>query len=198
MSLANKITLARGALIPLVLLFLFLDQRYTALSLFLLASFGDVLDGMVARRRGEVSVLGKALDPAVDKALYFSLLAALTARGEIRLLALVLFSIPQIGLGIGALILRVRARTVQGAQALGKAAATLTFAAVVFLLLPLPEWTSPYRLAVLYLAIALSYLAALDYLRAALRAKKSHDRDTPGTPAEPPPQNGSVPSFPDE
>lgn len=198
MSLANKITLARGALIPLVLLFLFLNQRYTALGLFLLASFGDVLDGMVARKRGEVTTWGKALDPAVDKVLYFSVLAALTARGEIPLLSLVLFAIPQIGLGIGALILRVRAHTVQGAQALGKAAAALTFGAVVLLLLPLTLPVHPYGVYLLYAAIGASYLAALDYLRAALRATKSHDRDTPGTLAEPPPQNGAVPSFPDE
>ena len=197
MSLANKITLARGALIPLVLLFLFLNQRYTALSLFLLASLGDVLDGMVARRRGEVTTWGKALDPAVDKALYFSLLAALTARGEIPLLALVLFSIPQIGLGIGALILRVRAHTVQGAQALGKFVASLTFTTLLFLLLPLPSFIHPYRIWLLYATIGTNYLAALDYLRAALRATKPHDRDTPGTPGEPPPQNGSVPSSSD-
>ena len=197
MSLANKITLARGALIPLVLLFLFLDQRYIALGLFLLVNLGDVLDGMAARLRGEVSPLGKALDPAVDKLLYFSLLLSLTVLGEIPLLALVLFSVPQLGLGIGALVLRIRAGTVQGARAPGKLCAALMVVAVVFLLLPLGEWTTPYRLAVLYLAIALSYLAALDYLRAALRATKSRDKDTWGTPTGPAPQDGSVPFSPD-
>lgn len=196
MSLANRITLARAVLIPPIVVLLFLDQRAASLGLFLLASFGDVLDGMVARRRGEVTTWGKALDPAVDKVLYFSLFVSLVVLGEISLLALILFVVPQLGLGIGALCLRIRARIVQGARGPGKLAAILTFAAMVFLLLPLPLSLSyvvhPYRVWFLYAAIGVSYLAALDYLRSAIRATESLGKDTSETPAEPAPQNGSV------
>jgi hypothetical protein len=48
---------------------------------------------------------------------------------------------------------------------LGKIAAALTFVAMVFLLMRFP-----YGLTLLYLAIGVTYLAALDYLRTALRA----------------------------
>jgi len=191
MSLANRITLARGVLIPIIIVLLFVEQRAISLGLFLLASFGDVLDGMVARRRGEVTTWGKALDPTVDKALYLSLLASLVVLGEIPLLALILFVVPQLGLGIGALCLRLRARIVQGARWPGKLAAVLTFAAVVFLLLPLPQGVHPYRVWVLYVAIGVNYLAALDYLRCAIRATGPRGKDTPGTPVEPVPQSGS-------
>lgn len=162
MSLANKITIARAGLIPATLALLLLGKREAALACFLLASLGDVLDGIAARARHEVSLLGKVLDPAVDKVMYASLIAAFTSMGDISLAALILYFIPQIGLGIGAIVLHRRARRVQGARLPGKAAAVLTFIAVVFLFLGLP-----YRVMVLYVAIGVGYGAALDYLRAA-------------------------------
>ncbi len=163
MSLANKITIARAGLIPVILILLILREREAALACFLLASLGDILDGLAARARHEISPLGKVLDPAVDKVLYASLIGVFTATGEIPLIALIIYFIPQLGLGIGALVLHHRARRVQGAQFPGKAAAVLTFIAMIFLILSLP-----YRLPALYIAIGAGYLAALYYLRAAL------------------------------
>ena len=163
MSLANKITIARAGLVPLIIAALVTQHREAALTLFLIASVGDVLDGIAARTRHEVSPLGKVLDPAVDKALYASLIAAFTAVGDIRISALILYFIPQVGLGIGALVLHLRARRVQGARISGKTAAALTFIAMVFIFLMLP-----YHRELLYVAIAAGYVAALDYLRAAV------------------------------
>ncbi len=168
MSLANKITLARAALIPFILIFLIVEQHEVAFGLFLVACLGDVIDGMVARRRGEVTTLGKALDPLVDKALYVSLLSLLTVFGAIPLLALLLFVIPQVGLGIGALFLHLQEHRVQGACMLGKSASVLTFLATALLLLSLSH-TVPYAVEIFYLAIGATYLATLDYLRMALR-----------------------------
>jgi CDP-diacylglycerol--glycerol-3-phosphate 3-phosphatidyltransferase len=165
MSLANKITLARAALIPPALFLLRTERYEAACAVFLLAAAGDVLDGMVARQRGEVTAWGKVLDPVVDKALYLSLLALLTILGKVPLSALLLFAVPHLGLGAGALFLHLRKHKVQGARALGKIAAALTFVAMVFLLMRFP-----YGLTLLYLAIGVTYLAALDYLRTALRA----------------------------
>ncbi len=168
MSLANKITLARAALIPFILIFLIVEQHEVAFGLFLVACLGDVIDGMVARRRGEVTTLGKALDPLVDKALYVSLLSLLTVFGAIPLLALLLFVIPQVGLGIGALFLHLQEHRVQGACMLGKSTSVLTFLATALLLLSLSH-TVPYAVEIFYLAIGATYLATLDYLRMALR-----------------------------
>jgi CDP-diacylglycerol--glycerol-3-phosphate 3-phosphatidyltransferase len=176
MSLANKITLGRAALIPFILLLFCFHQRIAAFGLFFLACAGDVLDGMVARRRGEVTTWGKALDPLVDKALYVSLLISFFALGEISVLAFVLFLLPQVGLGVGAIWLHLRSRIVQGSRGIGKAAAAVTFIAIFFYLLELP-----YRMWALYGAIASSYLAGFDYLYAGLRATGSHRKDNRGS-----------------
>ncbi len=162
MSLANWITIARGLLIAPILISLFSGNRMLALGLFLIACAGDVLDGMVARARKEVTTWGKVLDPTVDKAVYVSVLSALTVSGDLSILLLLLFLIPQIALGIGALVLRIHAHRVQGARILGKAASALTFASILFLI---ADW--PGKGPLLYGTIAATYIAGIDYLLAA-------------------------------
>jgi len=84
-----------------------------------------------------------------------------------------------VGLGVGALWLHLRSHIVQGSRGIGKAAAALTFIAMFFYLLELP-----YRIWVLYVAIAASYFAGFDYLFAGLRAMGSHRRDSQETLTE--------------
>jgi CDP-diacylglycerol--glycerol-3-phosphate 3-phosphatidyltransferase len=68
--MANTITLARIPLLIVVVLLLYLGspgvQVFTA-GLVLLLIFMDTLDGIVARRRQEVGMLGSKLDIAVDR-----------------------------------------------------------------------------------------------------------------------------------
>jgi phosphatidylglycerophosphate synthase len=162
MSVANLITLFRGALVaPVVYLFLS-GHRAAAAALFAVVCLGDIIDGMVARARNEVTPLGKALDPIVDKALYVSLLSSLLVIGEISALAYAAFLVPQVGLGVGALVLQLRHRQVQAARLVGKAASLLSFLALFFLLVRWPG--GPW---LFYGAVALTYIAGLDYLLAA-------------------------------
>ena len=73
-NLPTKITLARMALIPLVIIFYYLQIVHPAFILvmtliFILASCTDFIDGHIARSRNMVTTLGKFLDPIADKAL---------------------------------------------------------------------------------------------------------------------------------
>lgn len=88
MTIANKITLSRIALIPVSLILLFVPSlqaeipsffqitiaQLVFLLLFCLASLTDFLDGYLARKRGEVTTFGKFLDPIADKILVFTAL----------------------------------------------------------------------------------------------------------------------------
>jgi len=85
-SAANKITLLRITLIPLLLAFLVSDsplERWVALGIFLLASATDWLDGYVARSRGQVTTFGKLLDPVADKLLVTAALLPLVRDGVV-------------------------------------------------------------------------------------------------------------------
>lgn len=78
MNLPNKITLIRIILIP-IMVFLYLATfipygKIIALAVFILAACTDFLDGMIARKYGLVTNLGKFLDPIADKLLTASAL----------------------------------------------------------------------------------------------------------------------------
>jgi CDP-diacylglycerol--glycerol-3-phosphate 3-phosphatidyltransferase len=75
MTLATKITLVRIACIPVYMVFMYLSGgtfnmwMMIALALFILASLTDYVDGNIARKRNQVTDLGKFLDPLADKLL---------------------------------------------------------------------------------------------------------------------------------
>lgn len=81
MNLPNTLTLARIFLVPIVVaLLLTVEIRIWAFwgaSLFLAAALTDLLDGYLARRRKQVTTLGRLLDPIADKLLITSALIAL-------------------------------------------------------------------------------------------------------------------------
>jgi CDP-diacylglycerol--glycerol-3-phosphate 3-phosphatidyltransferase len=86
-NLPNLITMGRVVLIPFVLLFIdnFNPLRsFIASLLYLVAAAGDFLDGYLARKRGEVSMLGKFLDPLADKLLVTSVLVYMLALGRVE------------------------------------------------------------------------------------------------------------------
>ena len=78
---ANALTSLRLLAAPLVALAILRGAADAAALLFALAVATDLLDGRVARRRGEASALGGAFDHAVDAAFVASGAAALAARG---------------------------------------------------------------------------------------------------------------------
>ncbi|MCX6094164.1 MAG: CDP-alcohol phosphatidyltransferase family protein [Candidatus Bipolaricaulota bacterium] len=168
MSLANAITITRGlAIVPVVVL-LVLGERWAAWWVFLAACATDPIDGLVARKRHEVTRLGKVLDPLVDKALYVSVLFTLYTLGFLPTLAVVLFLAPQVGIGIGALALRMRGNLVQAARILGKVASASAFVAIAFVM---AGW--PGGVELFYTATALTYAAAIDYYVAARSLSRS-------------------------
>jgi CDP-diacylglycerol--glycerol-3-phosphate 3-phosphatidyltransferase len=86
-NLPNLVTMGRVVLIPFVLVFIdnFNPLRtFIASLLYLLAAAGDFLDGYLARSRGEVSTLGKFLDPLADKLLVNAVLVYMVALGRVE------------------------------------------------------------------------------------------------------------------
>ncbi|MBA2334963.1 MAG: CDP-diacylglycerol--glycerol-3-phosphate 3-phosphatidyltransferase [Pyrinomonadaceae bacterium] len=89
MNLPNYLTVARIVIVPLlvvVLLTPFADRWFgingyaLAIGIFLAASLTDILDGQIARRRNQVSNLGKFLDPIADKLLVSAALIVLVEK----------------------------------------------------------------------------------------------------------------------
>lgn len=66
---ANKITVARIALIPLFLILAYTGHIYWALAVYVIACVSDFADGYIARRFNQISNFGKFVDPLADKML---------------------------------------------------------------------------------------------------------------------------------
>ena len=84
--MANILTLARIALIaPLAGLFVIEVQwaMSAAFGVFVAAALTDFFDGRIARSRGDVSIVGAALDPIADKMLLVAVLFLLVSDGVI-------------------------------------------------------------------------------------------------------------------
>ncbi|WP_019532608.1 CDP-diacylglycerol--glycerol-3-phosphate 3-phosphatidyltransferase [Paenibacillus ginsengihumi] len=98
MNLANRITLARIFLVPIIMLFLLVNVKFPhvrieqfsitynqiiAVLIFIVAASTDSLDGYIARKRKLVTNLGKLLDPLADKLLVSAVLVSLVEMGKI-------------------------------------------------------------------------------------------------------------------
>jgi cardiolipin synthase len=81
--LPNLITLARIALVPVLILLLKEHDYAAALAVFVVAGVSDALDGYLAKRLKVQSRLGGVLDPAADKLLLVSAYVMLTILGHI-------------------------------------------------------------------------------------------------------------------
>lgn len=84
-NLPNTISLLRLLATPVVVWLIFAAQWEMACVLFLLAALSDGLDGYLARRLGQTSAFGAALDALADKALGLATLITLTRLGMIPL-----------------------------------------------------------------------------------------------------------------
>ena len=72
MNLPNKLTLLRFVLVPVFMVFMYIDNPYSyliGLIVFAAASFTDFLDGSIARKYNMVTDFGKFMDPLADKLL---------------------------------------------------------------------------------------------------------------------------------
>ena len=86
-KIPNILTIGRIIIVPFFVLAFYLPGFYgdlTACVLFVIASFTDFLDGMLARMMSEESKLGELLDPIADKIIVATALILLVMDGTIR------------------------------------------------------------------------------------------------------------------
>jgi CDP-diacylglycerol---glycerol-3-phosphate 3-phosphatidyltransferase len=148
---ANLLTFTRLLLVPFIVRDLAHPEHWQR-GKFLLAAalFTDLIDGPIARKRGQVSEIGKVLDPITDKLLLNGTMYSLVQTGRFPRWAALLVLIRDIAILIGSALIFHRHTKIKTAQALGKAS-TLGFGIALLLYL----FDGPRRgRPVLYLAVA--------------------------------------------
>lgn len=93
MNLANKLTIFRIILVPIMIVVTFFEWPGEFLGIptvawilnliFIVASITDKLDGYVARSRNQITTFGKFLDPIADKVLVITAMIILVEMGRL-------------------------------------------------------------------------------------------------------------------
>jgi len=149
-----------------VFMSLFITGRYlSALSVFVLAFFTDVLDGQLARTYGWVTNLGKLLDPLADKLMTLAALICiyLGKQKSSYLILFLLMAFKELLMVVGGIFLAKRNVVVMaywpGKIAMGLFAVGVLLSLLSFLSLRVEPWD----LGILAAATAMSYFALVFY-----------------------------------
>ena len=166
MNWPNRLTILRVALIPIVVLLMYIDHPVTqglALAVFVIAAFTDFLDGYLARRNKIETNFGKFLDPVADKLLVLSTMIGLCGLGRFPAWACIVILFREISVD-GLRMVAVEQRRVIAAGWLGKIKTVLQLATiVVYFLRNWPFGTFPMDQIMLWITILMTLWSGLDY-----------------------------------
>jgi len=157
----NQVTIARFILIPVILVLLYLDHRWWALGVFVLAVCTDFVDGAMARTRDQITQLGTYMDPIADKLLIGAVLVWVGWEYLVIKIIAVSILVELVLTAVGVSVY-IRTGKPRGANYIGKtkmvvqSVALLMFLVASFLELETLETISVY---LLWLALALALLS---------------------------------------
>jgi len=169
MNLPNGLTLMRIFLIPLLVTVLLTKYSVIAVVVFLAASLTDLLDGYIARKRGQVTTLGTLLDPLADKLLIlFALMPLVQLQLVPAWMAAIIIGREFAITGLRS-IASAQGFTIEASQ-FGKIKMVTQVAAITFLILGMPgDSPNPtfQKLGnfMLYVVVVFAVVSAVDYFR---------------------------------
>lgn len=140
MNLANKITMFRVVMIPVFLVFCYLDfpaSNYIALAIFILASLSDFADGQIARRRNLVTDFGKFMDPLADKVLVTAAMLVFVEWGQMPAWVLAVVIAREFAVSGMRMMAATDGKVIAAAWS-GKVKTASTMVCIILMFLPIP------------------------------------------------------------
>lgn len=169
MGLANKLTLFRIFLIPVIIVVMLSNLEYSyilAAALFILAAITDKLDGYIARTRNEITKFGKLIDPIADKLLVAATLIILVELGRLPAwVAIIIIGREFIVTGIR--MLALTEGVIISASSLGKLKTFTQIIAICSLILnnyPFYLIDIPFSSISMFVALIITIISGLDYI----------------------------------
>jgi len=169
-NLPNLLTFSRLLLIPIFVLLFSQptpERSLAAATVFGIAAITDLLDGYLARRRSEVTRLGRLLDPIADKLLVISGLILLVEFQRVSAIVAILMIAREVAV-TGIRAISAAEGIVLSAETIGKYKMTAQVLAIMFLIVADsvdPEWKF-YAIGnvLLYSALMLGLISGAKYL----------------------------------
>jgi CDP-diacylglycerol--glycerol-3-phosphate 3-phosphatidyltransferase len=161
LNLPNSVTFLRILLIPLLVYFLLSPHipygNIIAVAIFVVVAASDALDGYLARKLKQETVVGKLFDPIADKLLVISALLCLVEIGRVSSIPVILIIARDFAVS-GLRMAASSSGKIIAADKLGKYKAALLDVAVAILIL---NW--PYGNLILWLGAILAVVSGVDY-----------------------------------
>jgi CDP-diacylglycerol--glycerol-3-phosphate 3-phosphatidyltransferase len=170
-NLPNLLTLSRILLIPVFVLLFWTPtpgRSLAAAVVFVIAAVTDMLDGYLARRRSQVTKLGRLLDPIADKLLVLSGLILLVQLQRVAAVVAILIIAREVAV-TGVRAIAASQGIVLSAETIGKYKMVAQVVAIVLLILEDGIVPAAWNLhlvgtVVLYAALALALISGGRYL----------------------------------
>lgn len=185
-NVPNQITTARLVLALALFVFLAIHYYTTALVLFIVAASTDWLDGYWARKYGQVTVLGRILDPFADKMIICGAFIFLAAVAQSMVQAWMVVLIVGRELLVTALrsFLEERGQDFS-AQLSGKLKMVVQCVTAGFSIFRLtypnaaasPDWLTWSTVALVWLTVAITFYSGVGYIFAAIRLFRASKLD---------------------
>ena len=170
MNIPNALSCFRILLVPVFILVFFSggeNAEIWAVAVFLLAGATDVLDGRIARKYNQITMLGRFLDPLADKLMVFSALICLTVADLLPLWLALLFLAKELVQLLGGALLFRRIRDVPASNIIGKTGTFLFYIAIAVMVL-FPNLNADLKLALMVLAFGMIFAALITYAMRAI------------------------------
>jgi CDP-diacylglycerol--glycerol-3-phosphate 3-phosphatidyltransferase len=170
-NVPNALTALRIVLVPVFawMLLAHPDEarwRVATAVVFLVAILTDSLDGYLARKHNLITRFGKLADPIADKALTGMAFIGLSLVGELWWWLTILMLVREWGITVMRFV--VLRYGVMAAGRGGKLKTVLQSVAVMMYLLPLPGWAHAVAVVVMLVALLVTVVTGLDYVREAV------------------------------
>ncbi len=178
-NVPNALSLLRLLLIPLfAFLYLTADRhapaqyRWSA-AVLLLSGLTDVADGAIARRFGQITPLGKILDPLADKLTQATVCICLTVRFPKLFFILILFVLKELTMLIAGafLIKKAHDRPIPSSKWFGKLN-TLVFHAIMLTIIAVPELSGRTVMILLLISCGFMLFSFIMYIPEFFRFKR--------------------------
>lgn len=179
----NQLTLLRMVFVPFIVIELVEGRYFWAVVLFMIAGFSDGLDGLLARKLHQQTLLGQYLDPIADKLLLSTMFLVLSILHKIPWKFTVLVFSRDISiLAASAVLFAIAGLRDFRPSIFGKANTASQIAAVFFVMLASirpTRWIWITRTVFLRATFAFTIISALHYVLLVQRRLRAHAHALP-------------------
>ncbi len=162
MTLANKITVGRLVTIPIIVIALLEQQKWIVYPLLILCMVTDILDGLVARHRGEQTKVGAFIDPLADKLLLTSMFMVLAYLRQVPMWIFVVIFSRDLLIVIGWSVIHILTGSSEiKPRLLGKISTSIQMLTALLCLVPAPY---PVLRFLLWITTLATIVSSVDYI----------------------------------